>query len=60
MQRVQFVIVMKESIKTTENMEVECSNGLVATFTKASTRKMKGMDTAKCIGMMAVVIKVNG
>ena len=42
------------------NKDTESSNGQVGTYTKASTKRMREMDTEKCTGQMEVVIKENG
>jgi hypothetical protein len=53
-------IVTRATISKTARVAMVSSLGLQATFTKASTRKMKEMATAKCTGQTAVATRENG
>ena len=51
---------MKESTDMTRKTEMESLPGLVETFIKVSTVKMRGMEMARCSGLMAACMKENG
>ena len=53
-------IVTKVTTSRTARVVMVSLLGLLVTFTRASTRKMKEMATAKCIGQMEVAIRENG
>ena len=53
-------IVMKVNICLIKRMDMGYLHGKVETYIKEIIRKMKGMDKAKCIGLMAQFIKDNG
>jgi len=59
-QKVRCVTVTKVNTKTIEKKVLEFFNGLVETYTKALTSRMKEMVTVRCTGKMEVVTKVNG
>jgi hypothetical protein len=50
----------KESTDMTRKTEMESLPGQVETFIKVSTVKMKGMEMARCCGLMAACMKENG
>lgn len=51
---------MKESTDTTRKTEQESSPGQVEIFTKVIIVKMRGMEMAKCCGLMEACTKENG
>jgi hypothetical protein len=54
------LIVMKETMSTIKNVVSVSLVGQVVTSTRESTETKKGKDMAKCIGLMAAVIKGSG
>lgn len=53
-------IATKETIYMIVNVVLVIFNGQVAIVTKENTKMTREMATERCIGLMVVVIKVNG
>ena len=51
---------MRETTGMIENKDTESFNGRVGMYTRASTKRMREMVTAKCTGRTEVVTKENG
>lgn len=56
----KIVTSMKESTKMIKSLVLGLSRGSRATFTTGVTKMMSDMATARCNGLMAARIKVNG